>query len=137
MQRPRPSLRSIFHRLNHLYFEGRVQCHLIWGRIVAARVRRSRRLGSFNPRNGTVTLNPVLLKPSIPFFVLESVLHHEMCHSFVPPKRIGGRTYAHHRAFREKEREYKYFSEAEAWIKKNQKLLFLPLGPRRKKKRAI
>lgn len=127
-------LNSIFRKLNRIYFEGRLKCRLSWGRVSSAQVRRSRRLGSFNPRNNTIMLSPVLDQGKIPYFVVASVVHHEMCHALIPPKRIRGCNYSHHKGFRKKEQEYQYFFEAKAWIKKNQKLLFNP--PQKRKTTA-
>jgi predicted SprT family Zn-dependent metalloprotease len=128
-------LNSIFRKLNRIYFEGHLKCRLSWGRVSSALVRRSRRLGSFNPRNNAIMLSPVLDQAKIPYYVVASVVHHEMCHALIPPKRIGRRNYSHHKGFRKKEQEYQYFFEAKAWIKKNQKLLFNP--PEKRKAKAF
>ena len=120
------SLRPLFQKLNRIYFEGRLKCGLAWGFARSSRVKRSRRLGSYNPETNTITLHPVLDQSFIPLYVLASVLHHEMCHAFVPSKRVKGRLCHHTPEFQKKEKAFSHFQLANQWIKKNLKLLFRP-----------
>ncbi|MFO1518845.1 MAG: SprT-like domain-containing protein [bacterium] len=124
------SLPALFRKLNRLYFEGKVASTLAWGIARSKRVKRSRRLGSYNPRTDTITLHPVLNQAEIPSYVVAAILHHEMCHAYVPSKKIRGRLYHHTPEFRKKEKEFDYYRQANEWIKKNLKFLFKPPAPR-------
>lgn len=90
------------------------------------RVRRSRQLGRYEPKNNRIVLNPVLDQPGVPHFVIASVMHHEMCHAVVPPKRVGGRMEFHSAEFKAKERLFRDYKLARDWILKNRKFLFQP-----------
>lgn len=128
-------LHRLFRKLNRLYFEGRLNCGLSWGIARSNRVLRSRRLGSYNPRSNSITLHPVLDQPGVPVYVTASVLYHEMCHAFVPSRKIKGRLYHHTPEFRKKEKEFDYYKQANDWIKKNLKILFKP--PQKKKTQIV
>jgi predicted SprT family Zn-dependent metalloprotease len=120
------ALRPLFQKLNRIYFEGKLKCGLVWGVARSSRVKRSRRLGSYNPETDTITLHPVLDQASIPLYVLASVLHHEMCHAFVPSKKVRGRLCHHTQEFKKREKAFSHYQLANQWIKKNLKLLFRP-----------
>jgi len=77
-------------------------------------------IGSYDPVLGLVRIHPVLDRPEVPLFFLESVVYHEMLHHHLGgvPDR-GGRTVYHTRAFRQAEGRYPLLREALAWEKEN------------------
>lgn len=119
-------LKSLFDLLNRDYFEGRVRCKLSWGRVRASRVRRVRQLGRYEPRANRIVMNPVLDQTGIPVFVIASVLHHEMCHALVPPRKRQGYTEYHGPEFHSLERKFRDYRAARDWIRANRKFLFRP-----------
>jgi hypothetical protein len=119
-------LKPLFDAINRDYFEGRVRCKLDWGRVRASHVRRVRQLGRYEPKINRIVLNPVLDQPDVPLFVIASVMHHEMCHAVVPPKRARGRTEFHSAEFKAKERLFRDYKMARDWIRKNRNFLFQP-----------
>jgi hypothetical protein len=67
-----------------------------------------------------IRIHPVLDRPGVPRYFLESVVHHEMLHhkmGGVPDR--AGRTVYHTRAFREAEARFPRHREALAWEKEN------------------
>ncbi len=117
-------LKTLFDWINRDYFSGSVRCKLAWGRVRAARVRRVRQLGRFEPRANRIVLNPVLDQPGVPVFVVASVLHHEMCHAVVPAKRRSGYTEFHGPEFKALERKFRDYRAARDWVRANRKFLF-------------
>ena len=74
------NLRQIFKRLNGLYFNGQVKARLEWGKSRGQKSRRSREFGSYYYKERLIRAHPVLDQAWVPLFVVESVMHHEMCH---------------------------------------------------------
>jgi hypothetical protein len=78
------------------------------------------RLGSYHERDNLVRIHPVLDRPEVPEFVVESIVYHEMLHAALPPTRSrNGRRRVHTAEFRRRERLYARFEEAEAWLAEN------------------
>ncbi len=93
-----------------------------WGRK-AIRKGGSLRLGSLRNTTGEIRLHPVLDDATIPPFVVEYVMYHEICHWVAPPlteseARRNGEHRVHHRAFRALEALYPKAGVAQAWIDK-------------------
>ena len=53
-------------------------------------------------------------------------MFHEMCHEIFPPFRNEGKTSTHHKAFKEKEREFERYEEARRWEKAHWTRLMQP-----------
>ena len=113
-------------RVNQDYFEGRLRLDITWGRGAAKKRPRRRRKGSFSIRLGSyddrtklIRIHPVLDRPEVPEFVIESIIYHEMLHAVIPPRPGKTRRSVHPPEFRRMERLYERFEEAEAWIEAN------------------
>ncbi|REJ77718.1 MAG: hypothetical protein DWQ47_15225 [Acidobacteria bacterium] len=108
-------LRSIFGRLNEEYFEGDLQRPEIgW-----SSKRTFRRLGHYDQAHNTIIVSKSLDSKTIPAFVVEFVVFHEMLHIMHPTIHRNGRRYSHTAAFKRDERKYEYYDEAESWIDRN------------------
>ena len=77
------------------------------------------RLGSYSSQSGIIRINPVLDDASVPAYVLEDVIYHEMLHHVLGPRRSGGRTLYHHEDFRTMECAFAHRERAKKWIRKN------------------
>lgn len=106
-------LRSLFDRLNRRYFGGRIRLrHLSWSR------RENRRsLGHYDPAHQAIVVDRRLDRPSIPLFVVEYVLYHEMLHACLGEKMHNGRRQVHHRLFRKAEKEFSHYAEAREYTR--------------------
>jgi hypothetical protein len=105
----------MFARLNREYFrEALEKPTLTW----SAR-RTYRILGHHDSTHNTIVLSRSLDDRSVPRFVVEYVLFHEMLHIAHPAKHVNGRRYHHTPAFRRDERKFAYYEEAESWIERN------------------
>lgn len=91
-----------------------------WGQQITRKKRRSIRLGSYNHHTNEIRIHPSLNSPGIPAYFVQSVIHHEYLHHVVGAN--------HNRRFHVAERQFRYYREAQEWIRRN---LFLLLGRRR------
>ena len=87
--------------------------------------------GHYDPAHNTISMSRSLDDASIPAFVVELVLYHEMLHIAMPAEMRDGRHRHHTAAFRRAELKFPRIKEAEAfleeWVKKN--------GTRRRRRR--
>ena len=113
-------LGEVYDDLNSRFFGGRLRVPITWGRGVGRARRGGLTFGSYDPVLGLIRIHPVLDRPGVPRFFLESVVHHEMLHHHMGgvPDRAG-RTVYHTRAFREAEARFPFHREALAWEKDN------------------
>jgi hypothetical protein len=113
-------LHAAFERLNAQFFGGRLAVPVTWGRGSGRARRGGLTFGSYDPVLRLIRIHPVLDRPEVPLYFLESVLHHEMLHHHlggVPD--AAGRTVYHSRAFRDAERRHPWHRQALAWEKAN------------------
>jgi predicted metal-dependent hydrolase len=108
-------LNQIFERLNILYFHNKLKKPtLSWSKRTTYRV-----LGHHDSTHETIIISKSLDDKSVPQYVVEYVVYHEMLHIFHPTEHRNGRRYNHTPQFQRDERKFAYFSEAEKWIEKN------------------
>jgi hypothetical protein len=123
-------LEAILHEVNREYFDGRLDVEVAWsragrsraaGRRVRRRVRgRPRRstikLGSWSEEDRLVRIHPALDHPSVPRYVVASVVHHELLHAALGSEVRNGRRHHHTPEFRRREREFAEHERARRWI---------------------
>ncbi len=140
-------LRQVLDDLNQRYFDGRLSADITWGKAVAGapghrcRQRRtaSLQLGSYSYEDRLIRVHRVLDQPSVPRYVIEAVVYHELLHADLPPVESHGRRYFHTPEFRRRERLFRHLDKANAWIQENlPDLLRARRGeaPRRPRRRA-
>src|SRR5512138_3168062 len=113
-------LNAVYADINARFFDGSLQVPITWGRGVGRARRGGLTFGSYDPVLGLIRIHPVLDRPGVPRFFLESVVYHQMLHhqmGGVPDR--AGRTVYHTRAFREAEARFPQHREALAWEKAN------------------
>jgi len=108
------NLREIFERVNAVYFNGAIDLpNLTWNRTIT-----HRKLGHYQPATDTVMISITLDSPSVPTFVVEYVMYHELLHKKLGLKVSKGRRYAHTAEFRRQERLFERYEEAESYLKR-------------------
>ena len=112
-------LEAIYQTLNGDYFDNQVNARVTWGRQPPRRRRRSIRFGAYDSRERLIRIHPLLDQAFVPRYVVENVLFHEMLHQLSPPQRINGRWSIHTQAFRQEERRFRHFEQAEAWQRRH------------------
>ena len=107
-------LAQMFSDLNTHYFGGKLDCPVLsWSQRPTRRV-----LGHHDHVHRAIIISSTLDNPTIPRFVVEYVLYHEMLHVKHPARVVSGRTVYHGRPFREDERLFERFDEALKWLEK-------------------
>jgi len=111
---------SVFGDINQRFFGGNMQVPITWGRGVGRARRGGLTFGSYDPVLALIRIHPVLDRPVVPRYFLDSVVHHEMLHHLMGGvSDRAGRTVYHTRAFREAEARFPHHREALAWEKDN------------------
>jgi hypothetical protein len=132
-------LSRIFESLNSRFFSSRLEVPITWGRGHGRARRGGLTFGSYDPVLGLIRIHPVLDRPEVPRYFLDSVVYHEMLHhqlGGVPDR--AGRTVYHTRTFRAAEARYPHHREALAWEKANLRdLLRASQALDRKRKKAL
>jgi len=105
----------MFDSLNFWYFGGRLQKPtLTWSPRKSFHI-----LGHHDSTHDTISVSRSLDSKSVPQFVVEYVLFHEMLHVAHPTVHHNGRRYNHTPAFRRDERRFANYHAAERWIESN------------------
>lgn len=87
---------------------------LSWSKTVARH-----RFGHWDPDHNAVVISQVLDDPTVPEFVLDYVVYHELLHILHPVKMGSGtKRIVHSAAFKRDERKFPRWKEADAWIAK-------------------
>ncbi len=108
-------LDEIFSAVNDRYFRKSIQKPVLtWSAKKTYRI-----LGHHDATHETVAISKSLDSKDVPQYVVEYVVFHEMLHIAHPTKHINGRRYNHTPAFKQDERKFAYFEEAEKWILQN------------------
>ena len=117
------NLLNAFNRLNHSYFQDKVDCRITWGYRRPSSGQKSVRLGSYSHKSSMIRINPLLDRSFVPGYVIDNIIHHEMLHNFTGFIDINGRNLSHHKTFREMEKKFIHGEKARSWIKNKMKRL--------------
>lgn len=112
-------LATAFDNVNAAYFQGKVTASITWGRRVSGRRRRRVTLGSYCRDSGTIRINPLLDRKTVPTFFLEFVIYHEMLHAALGTVIRNGRRSVHFREFRQREKQFAAYEQAVRWEKQH------------------
>ncbi len=121
-------LEAIFHQLNAKYFDGRLaKPRLSWSNQPTGRV-----FGHHDQVHETIIISRTLDDPQVPRLAVEFVLYHEMLHIKHPPRYTKERTIYHSPAFRQDERRFEGYEQANDLLEK----LAAPVRRRRRIQRG-
>lgn len=108
-------LDKIFGKLNLVYFQNDIEKpELSWSQR-----RTYRRLGHHDPVHNAIIISKSLDEKSVPKYVVEYVLYHEMLHIKHPVYQKNGRRCVHTPKFKRDEENFPYYEDAEQWINAN------------------
>lgn len=101
-------LEEIFQTLNRRFFQGLLPPpRLGWS------LKRSRTvLGHYDSAHATIIVSRVMDRASVPRYLVEYLVYHEMLHMRYPAERQGHRRVLHSREFREAEKEFPKYAQA-------------------------
>jgi hypothetical protein len=106
-------LEEIFHSLNRRFFHGEIpSARLGWSHNNSRRI-----LGHYDSGHATIIISRKLDSPSVPRYLVEYVVYHEMLHIRFPVERRGHRRVLHSREFKEAEKKFPKYELACRQIK--------------------
>lgn len=103
-----------FHRVNAAYFAG----HMARPRLAWSRTESGRKFGHYEFARDSLVISRRLDDPAIPSWLLDFVMYHELLHKRHGLRWVNGRGLAHTAAFREDERRFERYQEAEAMLQR-------------------
>jgi predicted metal-dependent hydrolase len=112
-------LERVFRSLNRRFFQNRVRARILWGSRAKRERKRTIRLGYYCDSEKKIVINPALDRRSVPRYVLEWIVFHEMLHQVIGFELINGLLVAHTREFRRREQRFPRYVEASAWESRN------------------
>jgi hypothetical protein len=102
-------LAASFDRVNAAYFGGKMpRPRLIWNSTFTGR-----KFGHYDWIADTVMVSRSLDAPTVPEFVVDFLMYHELLHKFHGLHWVNGRGYAHTAEFQHDERKFPRYAEAE------------------------
>lgn len=105
-------LSAAFERVNRDCLDGRcTRPRLRWSRTLAVR-----QWGQYHPVHDTVVISSALDQAHVPEYVVDYVMYHELLHKVLGGRFDGDRHRVHTPDFREAERRFPRYAEAEAWL---------------------
>lgn len=119
------NLQQIYDELNDEYFNGELNLYITW--FGKARRSSSSRItfGLFHDPLRLIKINRLLDNKRFPPYFVAYIIYHEMLH-YVCPTYVDekGLKHIHSKAFKEREKKFRYYKHAQQWIRNNQELLF-------------
>jgi hypothetical protein len=122
-------LRQLRDELNQRYFDGRLKVEITWGKGGSGAAqscrggRRTRKstiqLGSYSFEDKLIRIHRALDQPTVPRYVVEAVVYHELLHAAIPPVVQNGRRFVHTPEFRRRERLFRHTTRAEQWVEEH------------------
>ena len=107
-------LDKLFDKVNREYFAS----SLVKPRLIWSQINTYRKFGHYEPARDRVMISSTLDDASIPEFVVEFVLYHELLHKYHGATWVNGRRMVHTSAFRRDESKFKLYKEASKWFEK-------------------
>lgn len=102
-------LADVFDRVNAAYFDGALpRPRLTWNRTLT-----HRKFGHYQAATDIVMISLSLDDVSVPAYAVDFVMYHELLHKHLGVKVVNGRRYAHTPAFREAERAFERYNDAQ------------------------
>lgn len=107
-------LEAMFDDLNQKFFDGLLgRPQLAW-----SSERARNRLGHYDPAHNAIVVSRLFDHPTIPRYVVEYIVYHEMLHLKHPVERRGNRRSLHSPEFQAEERRFDRLHAAKDFLKK-------------------
>ncbi len=118
-------LKKLYAEINRKYFNSELQLGITWFGETrrTARVRLS--LGLYYDALKLVKIHRLLDTEKVPRYVIDFIVFHEMLHAAVPSYvDATGRHHIHNKEFKQREKAFQGFSQADAWLKAHKQEFF-------------
>ena len=104
----------LFEGLNSRFFHGLMaRPRMSW-----SQTRTRRILGHYDPAHNAIIISRIFDHPSIPRYVLEYIVYHEMLHLKHPVRLRGSRRCVHSKEFQAEEKLFPQVEDANAFLKR-------------------
>ena len=111
-------LRNSFRRVNRRYFQGRLpRPTLSW-----SPTRSRRQLGYHDAHLNLIVISRWLDRKSVPVYVLDFIMYHELLHTVTPSEERNGKRIVHTREFKKQEQKFDHYEEAVRWLDRRRDL---------------
>ncbi len=118
-------LEKIYRLTNESYFQNELKLSITWYGNPDRRLRSQINFGLYSFPLKLVKIHRLLDSFDMPEYFVQYVVYHEMLHSVCSPfVNRRGMTIVHTPEFKQREREFKFFKEAQNWIKINKYRFF-------------
>lgn len=107
-------LEQLFEQVNRQYFAS----SLSKPRLSWSQSNTYRKFGHYQPATDRVVLSSTLDDATVPAFVVEFVLYHELLHKYHKAKWSGNRRMVHTSEFKRDEQQFKFYKQAYQWLSK-------------------
>jgi hypothetical protein len=105
-------LNQVFERVNREYFHGKIEKpQLTW-----SQKKSYRRLGTYAAQTDTVTISRTFDNESFPDYAVDFIMFHELLHKKIGVKRANSGKHNHTKIFKEYERQFSFFEQANDFI---------------------
>lgn len=119
------NLQKIYDQLNEEYFQGKLKLHITWFGKSKHRFRSRITFGLYHDPLKLIKINRILDHPSVPHYIVAYIIYHEMVHNACPAYvDERGVKHIHSKEFKQEEKKFRYYNEAQKWIKSNQEAFF-------------
>lgn len=118
------NLQKIFDALNQEYFSNQLKLYITWFGKHTLKARNRLTFGLYHDPLKLIKINRILDTPSIPSYLIEYVIYHEMVHHVCPSYYENGIHRVHTREFKERELKFKHFHLAQKWLDEHNEYLF-------------
>lgn len=118
------NLQKVYNDLNKEYFNSQLPLYITWYGKPNKRNRTKVTFGLYHDSRRLIKIHRLLDHPSIPNYVVEYVVYHEMLHFVHPSYHDGKKQRIHDKKFKEQEMRFRYYDLAQKWIKDHQHHFF-------------
>jgi len=95
---------------------GRIRCDASPGLRLASTIFTGRTFGHYEPAHDTVVVSCTLDRADVPEYAIDFVMYHELLHKMLGIDRRNVRKTAHTPEFRQEERRFAHYDEANGWL---------------------
>jgi predicted metal-dependent hydrolase len=107
-------LDEVFEKLNTRFFHGLMaRPRMSWSQTKTRRI-----LGHYDPAHNAIIISRVFDHPTVPAYVLEYIVYHEMLHLKHPVRLRGSRRCVHSAEFQAEEKLFPHMEQANAFLKR-------------------
>lgn len=117
-------LKRLYDQNNKTYFDNKLDLAITWYGNRKSRPQTRITFGQYVDGLRLIKIHRMLDDPFFPEYFVSFIVYHEMLHAVIPGSPGRGRFCFHGEAFKNREKEFKYFRRAIEWEKKNKKDLF-------------